>query len=78
MRKNFTAAGAVIKRCDEVRVVTEDARPIFAFVDVFLRQDQEKSFISLHSLLESGALPSSVLNMLLWQLRVLVLVSRSG
>ena len=53
-------------------------RPVFAFVDVFLRGDREKSFIALHSLLQKGSLPSSVLNMLLWQLRMLMLVSQSG
>ena len=75
--KKLVSAGAVIKRCEEGRVVAEDVRPVFAFVDVFLRGDREKSFVALYSLLESGALPSSVLNMMLWQLRMLVLVSQS-
>ena len=76
--KKLVHAGAVIKRCEERRVVAEDVRPVFAFVDVFLRGDRERSFVALYSLLEGGALPSSVLNMMLWQLRVLVLVSQSG
>ncbi len=75
--KKLVSAGAVIKRCEEGRAVAEDVRPVFAFVDVFLRGDREKSFVALYSLLESGALPSSVLNMMLWQLRMLVLVSQS-
>lgn len=75
--KKLVTAGAVIKRCGEKKVATEDVRPVFAFIDVFLRGNREKSFASLHSLLESGVLASSVLNMLLWQLRMLVLVSKS-
>ena len=77
MKKNLTAAGAVIKRCGEKKVMTEDVRPVFAFIDVFLRRDRDVSFVSLHSLLRGGVLASSVLQMLLWQLRMLVLVSQS-
>ena len=76
--KKLSAGGAVIKRCREQQSASEDMRPVFAFVDVFLRGDRERSFVALHSLLRNGGLPSSVLNMLLWQLRVLVLVSQSG
>ena len=75
--KKLTAAGAVIKRCGEKKVMTEDVRPVFAFIDVFLRRDRDASFVSLHSLLRGGVLASSVLQMLLWQLRMLVLVSQS-
>ena len=76
--KKLSGAGAVIKRCREQKADSEDVRPVFAFVDVFLRGDRQKSFAALHSLLRSGGPPSSVLNMLLWQLRMLVLVSQSG
>ena len=75
--KKFVGAGAVIKRCEE-RVSPEDARPLFAFIDVFLRNDREKTFVAFHKLLRNGTPPSSVLNTLLWQLRMLVLVSRSA
>ena len=75
--KNLLSAGAVIKRCKEQKTTSEDMRPVFAFIDMFLRGDAEKSFITLHSLLRNGGLPSSVLNMVLWQLRMLVLVSHS-
>jgi len=75
--KKFSAVGAVINRCQERKVVSEDTRSVFAFVDVFLRGDRGKSFTALHSLLLRGGLSSTVLNMLLWQLRVLVLVSQS-
>ena len=75
--KKLVAGGAVIKRCEERRSVAEDVRPVFAFIDVFLRRDRQKTFVALHSLFGSGVLPSSVLNMMLWQLRVLVLVSQS-
>ena len=76
--KKLSGAGAVIKRLREQKTDSEDMRPVFVFVDVFLRGDRESSFTALHSLLRSGVLPSSVLNMLLWQLRVLVLVSQSA
>ena len=75
--KKLVGAGAVIKRCVAKRVVGEDVRLIFSFVDIFLRGDREKTFVSLYSLFDSGVLPSSVLNMLLWQLRMLVLISES-
>ena len=76
--KKLAGAGAVIQRCKEQVVTREDTRSIFAFVDVFVRKDREKSFIALHALFQNGGLPSSVLNMLLWQLRVLALVSQSA
>ena len=76
--KKLSGVGAVIKRCREQKVASEDMRPVFAFIDVFLRRDTEKSFVALHSLLRNGGLPSSVLNMLLWQLRMLTLVSQSA
>lgn len=76
--RKLVSNGAVIKRCGERKAAADDVRPIFAFVDVFLRGDREKSFIALHSLLSGEVLPSSVLNMVLWQLRMLVLVSQSG
>ena len=75
--KKLTGGGAVVKRCREQKSPSEDMRPVFAFVDVFLRRDAEKSFVALHSLLQNGGSSSSVLNMLLWQLRILVLVSQS-
>ena len=74
--KMFVSSGAVVKRCRE-RAVPEDVRPLFAFADVFLKGDRDKTFVSFHKLLRGGGQPSSVLNTLLWQLRVLSLVSFS-
>ena len=75
--KRFAGAGAVIKKCKE-KVPAEDMRSLFSFVDVFLRGDREKTFAVFHSLIQDGGIPSSVINTLLWQLRMLVLVSRSA
>ena len=75
--KKLAGAGAVIKRCRETSP-GETMRPLFAFVDVFLKGNREKTFVALHTLLRSGGSPSSILNTLLWQLRVLVLVSQSS
>ena len=74
--KKLAVAGAVVQRSRE-RGVSDDIRPIFSFIDVFLRGDKDRTFISFHTLLRSGGSPVSILNTLLWQLRVLVLVSQS-
>lgn len=74
--KKFAGAGAVIKKCKE-KATTENMRSLFAFVDTFLKNEKEKTFVAFYVLLQGGGLASSVLNTLLWQLRMLVLVSRS-
>ena len=74
--KKLSGCGAVIKKCRE-KSSAEDRKPLFSFVDVFLRGDREKTFIAFHSLIRDGGLSVSVINTLLWQLRMLVLVSCS-
>ena len=74
--KKLTTCGAVVKRCVE-EGEQEDTRTLFSFADTFLRRDSEKTFITLHILLRKGVSPVSLLNILLWQLRMLVLVSKT-
>ncbi len=74
--KSFTECGASIKRFRE-QVAAEDSRALFAFTDVFVRRDRGKTLAALYRLLQKGESPTSLLNILLWQLRMLVLVSRS-
>lgn len=74
--KRFVASGAVVKRFRE-KAVREDVRPLFAFIDVFLQGDRDITFVLFHKLVKEGRQPSSILNTLLWQLRILSLVSSS-
>ena len=53
----------------------EDTRSLFAFTDVFMKHDRVKTFTALHRALLRGESPTSLLNILLWQLRMLALVS---
>ena len=55
----------------------EDSRALFAFTDVFLRHDTNKTFAALHRLLLQGESSTSLLNILLWQIRTMVLISQS-
>ena len=75
--KVLTKAGAVVKRFKEQTRQT-DSRQLFGFTDVFLAGNAVKSFAAFHRLARSGESPSSILNILLWQLRMLALVSRSA
>ena len=75
--REFTKHDAVVKRYKE-QASQEDTRALFGFTDVFMRGDRNKTFAALHRLLLRGESPSSLLNILLWQLRMLVLTSRSN
>ena len=72
--KLLTGHGATVRRFAE-RTKKEDTRVLFAFTDVFMKHDREKTFIALHRTLLRGESPTSLLNILLWQLRMAVLVS---
>ena len=77
LQKKMERAGASVQRSQE-RVQREDSRALFSFLDVFLRRDSEKTLSAFYTLVLQGSSASSVLNILLWQLRVLVLVSQSN
>ena len=74
--KLFTEHGATVQRFAE-QSKKEDTQSLFAFTDVFMGRNRERTFITLHRLLSQGESSSSLLNILLWQLRMLALVSVS-
>ena len=74
--KQLSGAGAVVQRCAG-QAQPSTGKELFVFTDVFLRRNTSNTFVALHRLLEGGELPSSILTILLWQLRTLVLVSLS-
>ena len=75
--KLFAKSGATVKRFKE-QTQREDARTLFAFTDIFLTGNTAKSFAAFHRLVRNGESPSSILNILLWQIRMLTLVSQSA
>ena len=76
LEKKFITIGAVIKRSAE-KQDRRDSKALFSFTDILLRGDVNKSFVALHKLLYQGEPPTSVLNIILWQLRVLALANCS-
>ena len=74
--KDFEKKGAVVKSFEKKE--KEDYKNPFSFLETFLQFDKEKSFVKLHKLLNEGEDATSILNILFWQLRILVLVSKSA
>ena len=74
--KKFSKLGAVMKKHDSVGK-TEDTRALFLFSDIFVKGNKSKTLVIVHRLLSDGHNPDSILNILLWKLRTLVLVSNS-
>lgn len=77
LERKLSGAGATVQKFAEQKK-GEDSRVLFGFIDVFCRGVPEKTLASFFSLVRRGESPSSLLNILLWQLRMLVLVSQSS
>ena len=76
-KKLFEKVGVKLYHHKEKTNTQEDTKSLFNFVDTFMRLDKQKSLIALHRLLRSNVDPQSIINILLWQIRTLALVSTS-
>lgn len=74
--RKLSQAGASMQKSDE-RKETVDRRRVFSFTDTFLKRDTEQTLALLHRLLRDGEPADSLTNILLWQLRTLILANRS-
>ena len=76
--KKLANAGAVVERYAEKSV--EDSRALFSFSKLFFQGDGGRVFCAFHNLVRSDPppAPALILHTLLWQFRMLVLVSQSG
>ena len=77
LEKQLSGVGAVVQRFAEKKD-EGDSRALFGFTDVFCRGVPEKTLASFFSLVRRGESPSSLLTILLWQIRMLALVSSSS
>lgn len=74
--KYFDKKGGTVKRFQE-KPKQEDSKMLFSFLDVFLRQNKQKTLAEFHKILLKNESAEAVLNILLWQLRMLTLVSKT-
>ena len=75
--KTFEKEGVKVTRCEENIYQTEDPKAMFAFADLFLKGDKQKTLVMLHKLVQEHHSSASLLNILIWQVRVLCLVSNA-
>lgn len=74
--KYLTKKGAVIKKFHK-KIKQEGSHDIFSFVNVFLNQNKQKTLGAFYKLLLKNESAENVLNIMLWQVRMLVLVSKT-
>ena len=73
--KTLTAAGAVVRRESTPSKGTSSPSALFSFTDTFLQGNPVRSLTSLYSLLQKGESSTSLLQILVWQVRILALVA---
>ena len=75
--KVFKSSGATIKRSKEEKAIEKDTRELFSFLDVFLRLNKTKTLSTFYKLLYKKTSASSILNILMWQLKTIALVENT-